>query len=150
MIINGTLYYRAHFRTFEFHVPDVVVREGGIEHLEVGVVDVLEHQAWRLALRVAHDIQQLDDVRSPAKVLQDLDLPVWVGPVQINRNKIHDEPTHQSQSNESHSHHSQINNTSRSKKINSQANQTNGWIDRWIDQSNHSIPPNQSIKTYQK
>ena len=36
--------------------PDVVVGEGGVEHLEVGVVDVLEHQAGCLALGVSDDV----------------------------------------------------------------------------------------------
>lgn len=56
-------------------LPDVVVGESRVEHLEVRVVDVLEHQAGRLALRVADHVQELDDVGAPAKVLQDLDLP---------------------------------------------------------------------------
>lgn len=55
--------------------PNVVVGEGGVEHLEVGVVDVLEHQTGRLALWVSHDVQQLDDVSPAAQILQDLDLP---------------------------------------------------------------------------
>lgn len=46
--------------------PDIVVREGGIQDLEVRVVDVFEDKAWRLALRISHHIQQLDDVGAPA------------------------------------------------------------------------------------
>ena len=55
---------------------DVGVDEGGVERLEVGVVDVLEHQAGRLGLRVAHHVQQLDHVGAAVQVLQDLDLPL--------------------------------------------------------------------------
>ena len=55
---------------------DVGVDERGVERLEVGVVDVLEHQAGRLGLRVAHHIQQLDHVGAAVQVLQDLDLPL--------------------------------------------------------------------------
>lgn len=59
------------------HAPDVVVCEGGIKDLEVRVVNVLEHQTGRLALRVSHDVQQLDDVCASAQVLQDLDFPAY-------------------------------------------------------------------------
>mmetsp|Transcript_9124 Transcript_9124/g.28278 ORF Transcript_9124/g.28278 Transcript_9124/m.28278 type:complete len:520 (-) Transcript_9124:64-1623(-) len=55
-------------------VADVVVRQPRVEHLEVGVVYVLEDEAGRLGLRVTHDVHQLDGVRPAAQVLQDLDL----------------------------------------------------------------------------
>ena len=43
-------------------------------HLEVRVLHVLKHEAGRLGVRVAHHIQQLDDVGAATQVLQDLDL----------------------------------------------------------------------------
>ena len=55
-------------------VAHVVIREHGIKHLEVGVVDVLEDQARGLALGLSHDVQKLDDVGSTSQVLQDLNL----------------------------------------------------------------------------
>mmetsp|Transcript_12929 Transcript_12929/g.36903 ORF Transcript_12929/g.36903 Transcript_12929/m.36903 type:complete len:382 (-) Transcript_12929:17-1162(-) len=55
-------------------VPDVVVRQGGVQDLEVGVVHVLEDEGGGLALRVADDVEELDDVGSAAHVLEDLDL----------------------------------------------------------------------------
>jgi hypothetical protein len=55
-------------------VPDVVVRQGRVQDLEVGVVHVLEDEGGGLALRVADDVEELDDVGSAAHVLEDLDL----------------------------------------------------------------------------
>jgi len=55
-------------------VAHVVVLEFGVEGAEVGVVDVLEDEAGRLALAVAHDVEEGDDVGSAGEVLQDLDL----------------------------------------------------------------------------
>mmetsp|Transcript_2849 Transcript_2849/g.8330 ORF Transcript_2849/g.8330 Transcript_2849/m.8330 type:complete len:231 (+) Transcript_2849:733-1425(+) len=56
--------------------PDVVVRERLIQHLEVGVVDILKNEAGSLRLRVADNVQQLNDVRTATEVLQYLDLPL--------------------------------------------------------------------------
>mmetsp|Transcript_8091 Transcript_8091/g.20738 ORF Transcript_8091/g.20738 Transcript_8091/m.20738 type:complete len:348 (-) Transcript_8091:212-1255(-) len=53
-------------------VPHVVVGEGGVEDLEVGVVHVLEDEAGRLGLLVPHHVEQLDDVGAAVEVLQDL------------------------------------------------------------------------------
>ena len=53
---------------------DVVVRESGVEELEVGVVDILEDKAWGFALGLANEVKQLDDVGPTGEVLQDLDL----------------------------------------------------------------------------
>lgn len=58
-----------------FHVPDVVVRQRRVQDLEVCVVDVLKDKTGCLALRIADDIEKLDDVRTSAQVLQDFDLP---------------------------------------------------------------------------
>ena len=58
----------------EYIVPDVVVRQGGVQDLEVGVVHVLEDEGGGLALRVADDVEELDDVGTAAHVLEDLDL----------------------------------------------------------------------------
>lgn len=44
-------------------VAHVQVAQRGVQHLEVRVVDVLKHQRGRLGLRLAHDVQHLDDVR---------------------------------------------------------------------------------------
>ena len=59
-------------------VPHVAVHECGVQHLEVRVVDVLEDQAGGFGLRVAHNVQQLDDVGTPTQVLQDLDLALYL------------------------------------------------------------------------
>ena len=55
-------------------VPHVVIDELGVQASEVGVVDVLEDQRGRLALRVAHHVQQGHHVGPARQVLQDLDL----------------------------------------------------------------------------
>ena len=55
-------------------VPDVVVRQGRVQDLEVGVVHVLKDEGGGLALRVADDVEELDDVGTAAHVLEDLDL----------------------------------------------------------------------------
>mmetsp|Transcript_29998 Transcript_29998/g.71347 ORF Transcript_29998/g.71347 Transcript_29998/m.71347 type:complete len:291 (+) Transcript_29998:340-1212(+) len=54
----------------EYVIPNVVVGKCGIQYFEVRVVHVLEDQAWRLRLRVANDIKQLDDVCPTAHILQ--------------------------------------------------------------------------------
>lgn len=58
----------------EYVVPDVVVRQGRVQDLEVGVVHVLEDERGGLALRVADDVEELDDVGTAAHVLEDLNL----------------------------------------------------------------------------
>ena len=55
-------------------VPDVVIRQRGIQRLEVKVVDVLEDQAWSFGDRVSHNIQQLDDVLATGQILQNFNL----------------------------------------------------------------------------
>lgn len=55
-------------------VADVDVVELGVQAAEVGVVDVLEDERGRLALRVADDVEEGDDVGAAGEVLQDLDL----------------------------------------------------------------------------
>ncbi len=55
-------------------VPDIDVVEFGVQAPEVCVVDVLEDERWCLALRIAHDIEQSDDVRAAREVLEDFDL----------------------------------------------------------------------------
>ena len=57
-------------------VAHVGVGEGRVEDLEVGGVDVLEHERRRLGRGVAHAVEQGDDVGPPAQRLQDLDLPL--------------------------------------------------------------------------
>ena len=54
----------------EYVIPNVVVGQRGVQDFEVRVVHVLEDQARRLRLRVADDVEQLDDVRPAAHVLQ--------------------------------------------------------------------------------
>lgn len=39
-------------------VPDVKVGELGVEHLEVGVVDILEHDRRRLRLKAARSVRE--------------------------------------------------------------------------------------------
>jgi hypothetical protein len=54
-------------------VANVIVAQGRIQDLEVDVVNVLEYQRWRLGMRIAHNVQELDDVGTTTEVLQDLD-----------------------------------------------------------------------------
>lgn len=71
LLLNKYLYlgYLLSPVSFAPSSPDVVVRERRVEDLEVGVVDVLKHEAGRLALRVAHHVEELDDVGAAAEVL---------------------------------------------------------------------------------
>ena len=63
-----------------WRAPDVHVGERGVEHFEVCVVYVLEDERRGLALGVPDDVEQFDDVRAAAEVLQDFDLaPEGVG-----------------------------------------------------------------------
>lgn len=55
-------------------VADVDVVELGVQGAEVCVVDVLEDERGRLALRIPDHIEQGDDVGPAGQVLQDLDL----------------------------------------------------------------------------
>ena len=57
---------------FEDVEADVVVCEGRIEDLEVGVVHILEYEAWGFRLRVSDDVQKFDDVGASAEILQNL------------------------------------------------------------------------------
>ena len=54
-------------------VPNVEVRQRGVQQLEVRVVDVLEDEARGLGLWVTHHVQQLNDVLAPAQVLAQQD-----------------------------------------------------------------------------
>ena len=49
---------QTHLQQLIHVVTDVIVLEGGVEDLEIGVVDVLENEAWRLGLRVAATSQR--------------------------------------------------------------------------------------------
>lgn len=53
----------------EYVVPYIVVNEARVEGAEVGVVDVLEDQARRLALTVSYHVEQGDDIGSARQVL---------------------------------------------------------------------------------
>jgi len=55
-------------------VAHIDVVELGVQAAEVGVVDVLEDERRRLALRVADDVEEGDDIGAAGEVLQDLDL----------------------------------------------------------------------------
>lgn len=59
---------------FENVKPDVGVGERRVEDLEVCGGDVLEDERRGLGRRVAHAVEQRDDVGAAAQVLQDLDL----------------------------------------------------------------------------
>ena len=65
-----------HLEELEDVVPHVKVGEARVEDLEVEVVDVFGDEARDLGRRVAHDIEQCDDVRPAGEVLQDLNLPL--------------------------------------------------------------------------
>eukprot|EP00754_Rhynchopus_humris_P030124 Rhum_TRINITY_DN15259_c0_g1::Rhum_TRINITY_DN15259_c0_g1_i1::g.147186::m.147186 len=55
-------------------VTNVEVGQRRVERAELGVVHVLEDEGRGLRERVAHHVEQLDDVGAAAEVLQDLDL----------------------------------------------------------------------------
>ena len=59
-------------------VTDVDVVELGVEGAEVGVIDELKDERGRLALRVADDVEQGDDVGPAGEVLQNLDLALYL------------------------------------------------------------------------
>lgn len=59
---------------FKDIIANVKVRKRRVQHLEVSVVDVLKDERGRLALRIANDVQQLDNVGTAAHVLKDLNL----------------------------------------------------------------------------
>ena len=65
-----------HLKQLEHVVPDVIVHQRWVQHFEVGVVDILKHEAGRLGLGISHHVQQLDDIGAPTQVLQDLDFPL--------------------------------------------------------------------------
>lgn len=52
----------------------IQVVELGVQAAKVGVVDVLKDERGRLALRVAHDIEEGDNIGPTGEVLQNLDL----------------------------------------------------------------------------
>lgn len=54
-------------------VTDIIVGEPRVESPEIRVVDIFEHQAWRLALTVANHVQQGDHIGATRQVLKDLD-----------------------------------------------------------------------------
>lgn len=53
---------------------DIIVGKPRVESPEIRVVDIFEHQAWRLALAVANHVQQGDHVGATRQILKDLDL----------------------------------------------------------------------------
>ncbi len=55
-------------------VPDIEIGQSWVQDFEVCVVDVLEDQTRRLGVWIPDDVQQFDDVGTPAQVLQDLNL----------------------------------------------------------------------------
>jgi hypothetical protein len=54
--------------------PHVDVVELGVQAAEVGVVDVLEDERRRLALRVPDHVEEGNNIGAPGQILQDLDL----------------------------------------------------------------------------
>ena len=65
---------RNHLEQLQDVVSDVVVHKGGIQDLEVCIVNMLKNKAWCLRLLVANNIQQLDNVGTSAKILKNFDL----------------------------------------------------------------------------
>mmetsp|Transcript_30918 Transcript_30918/g.52835 ORF Transcript_30918/g.52835 Transcript_30918/m.52835 type:complete len:331 (+) Transcript_30918:505-1497(+) len=59
---------------FEDVIPNIVVREGGVQYLEIGIVDMLEDEGGSLGLRIPHHVEELNDVGAPAHILQYFDL----------------------------------------------------------------------------
>lgn len=55
---------------------NVKVAQCWVEHLEIQIVNVLEHQRRSLRYGVLDYIKQPDDVRSATEILQNLDLPL--------------------------------------------------------------------------
>ncbi len=66
----------AYLEQLEDVIPDVVVGKCRVQNLEVCVVHILEDETGCLGLRISDDIQKLDDIRAPAKVLKNFDLPL--------------------------------------------------------------------------
>jgi hypothetical protein len=57
-------------------ITNIIIREGGIQDLEVRVVNVFEDEGRGLGLRIAYNVEQLDNVGTATHVLKDLDLPL--------------------------------------------------------------------------
>mmetsp|Transcript_4296 Transcript_4296/g.9737 ORF Transcript_4296/g.9737 Transcript_4296/m.9737 type:complete len:330 (-) Transcript_4296:185-1174(-) len=57
----------------KYVVPNIIIREGGVQNLEIGIVHMLEDEGGGLGLGIPHDVEELDDVGSPAHVLKYLD-----------------------------------------------------------------------------
>lgn len=55
-------------------VSDIVICQSGVQCSKVGVVNILEDQAWCFALTITNNVQQRDDIRASGQVLENLDL----------------------------------------------------------------------------
>mmetsp|Transcript_24785 Transcript_24785/g.44546 ORF Transcript_24785/g.44546 Transcript_24785/m.44546 type:complete len:298 (-) Transcript_24785:194-1087(-) len=55
-------------------IPNIIIRERGIQNLEIGIIHMLKDKRGSLGLGIPHHIEELDDVRPPAHVLEYLDL----------------------------------------------------------------------------
>mmetsp|Transcript_11268 Transcript_11268/g.24451 ORF Transcript_11268/g.24451 Transcript_11268/m.24451 type:complete len:303 (+) Transcript_11268:518-1426(+) len=58
----------------KYVIPNIIIRQRRIQYLKVGIIHMFENQTGGLALRIPHHIQQLNDVRPAAHILQNLDL----------------------------------------------------------------------------
>mmetsp|Transcript_12226 Transcript_12226/g.22110 ORF Transcript_12226/g.22110 Transcript_12226/m.22110 type:complete len:371 (+) Transcript_12226:309-1421(+) len=58
----------------KYVITNIIIRQRRIQYLKVGIIHMFENQTGGLALWIPHHIQQLDDVRPTAHVLQNLDL----------------------------------------------------------------------------
>jgi hypothetical protein len=55
-------------------IPNVKVGQRGIQNLEIRIIHMLKNERGSLALRIPHHIQQLNNIRPPTHILQNLDL----------------------------------------------------------------------------
>lgn len=63
------------FQELKDVVTNIKIREGGIQNLKVGIVDMLKYEGGCLGLWITYDIQELNNVGSATHILQDFDFP---------------------------------------------------------------------------
>lgn len=61
------------FQQLEDVVADIIIGQSWVQRFEICVVDVFENQGWSLRLSIQNNIEQLNDVCSTTKILQNLD-----------------------------------------------------------------------------
>ena len=54
-------------------IPYIKITQCRVQNLEIRIVHMLKNKTGSLTLRIPHHIQQLDNIRPPAHILQNLD-----------------------------------------------------------------------------